>query len=1246
MLPTHLQYPHFVPDQLLRAEHLNQVFAFLDEQGRMTRTNLIGMGIVCGLVPQLSADGRQITLSAGVGVTSQGHLIAIESRSFSRRKSYPVDREKVYSAFVDEDLKPRFPVDELLAPSETEGTQAFDRKFLAGKQLLLFVELETIDAKNCQPDSCDDKGRQIHWNLRVLLVPRDAMAEAHAAYDQAPIQTLSDLPWVRMPRFDVEATALMDTSSLIAAYQKILGAKYLARWEKMLSETYLRLAPWVHDLYSGNPFKGFASRFSAIHPSSKDLFALIHIQYYYDYLADVNEAYTALRELATRLISLCQPQADPFPRHLLLGLADPSEDGAESPAYRHRFIPSRAISGEAESIGELRNLFRRLVEIVRGFSLPQAEVENWRRPRSKNAVRITPSRWGNPPFTGKAIPYYYRPDKPGDPLYKLWDPVLRQQGRPEQTLSYHSDQYNLSDDFVKNPLAYDLEPYNFLRIEGHLGMHIRMAVELIQQARGKQRLPFDLLPLGTDLRGLTMALRKIGAGDLEDLGPWAKAPCLMTDLQAQYASWREAMICFLCQQMKNYYPMGGSVQYTHLAPNTAAEAQVSALPLFQRCDPAFSYYPGTWGAYFELFYQQVSQNKLGFLSHFATTTYANFPTGTQAMMGLMYLLHELAMSLPENLDAFSLKTYGEYIGQIHARIKSLRALLDQEKMGDGTRWEDLTSLWDRWDQACVKKEIQTIYTQYLRRKAYAYFLGKLGYFAYQHPGIQHKGGVPMGGTFLIIYHDSESEGAQSDSQKRILDLNPTNLTYDSSAMNPEGIPTVEGSAHTYSNQPSAASPLQGGMRINKAAAQEDPRPGTLEGKIAEALAYFRDWEAEHPPTDQDSHLASLLEDLRPGTVIADFFLPYHCGSDCPPIQFTMPAPAPPKEDLRIHMEPDQFCAEDKGQYAVEVFPQGGKLQGEGVREKDGQFVFSPSAIDLGSEPSRAIELTYSRGDDQTSITVQVFAPAYDQIQAESGADPMTWSFSTAMGLGDQWHWDFGDGETSQDSKPQHKYQKEGGYQVRLKLSHGPCPPVEIETRIEVKGKPKLPMKCLPLADLLKTLQGFSKKYPKVYASYSKSNPAVLEFAHLLTEVHKMGPQELEKYLQEIGYAERMQNWINHTVERMYGKEWGPISIEFFELLLAMNMHLACGRQGQIGKPNDPLALDALFKLLDHALSFWNKESWPISTQIKQNLNQVLNLCKQELARAKEAGWGEEAHNYVYLLQQWVRRLEKLVQEIA
>ncbi|MRR57845.1 MAG: hypothetical protein EG824_06495, partial [Deltaproteobacteria bacterium] len=77
MEPTQDNYPIFEANQVLSFSHLNQVFNYLDEQERLTRANLIGIGIVCGLEIRFNPDEspETIHLSRGCGVTSQGYLI-------------------------------------------------------------------------------------------------------------------------------------------------------------------------------------------------------------------------------------------------------------------------------------------------------------------------------------------------------------------------------------------------------------------------------------------------------------------------------------------------------------------------------------------------------------------------------------------------------------------------------------------------------------------------------------------------------------------------------------------------------------------------------------------------------------------------------------------------------------------------------------------------------------------------------------------------------------------------------------------------------------------------------------------------------------------------------------------------------------------------------------------------------------------------------------------------------------------
>ena len=74
MNPTEVTYPVFEANQVLTNAHLNDLFEYLDEQTRLTRSNLIGIGIVCGLEVTFEAPGT-VHLSKGCGVTSQGYLI-------------------------------------------------------------------------------------------------------------------------------------------------------------------------------------------------------------------------------------------------------------------------------------------------------------------------------------------------------------------------------------------------------------------------------------------------------------------------------------------------------------------------------------------------------------------------------------------------------------------------------------------------------------------------------------------------------------------------------------------------------------------------------------------------------------------------------------------------------------------------------------------------------------------------------------------------------------------------------------------------------------------------------------------------------------------------------------------------------------------------------------------------------------------------------------------------------------------
>ena len=79
----HDRYPKFVADQVLTEKSLNQMFGYLEEQQRLTRSTLIGIGVMCGMEVRPAADSTSLTITQGVGVTSKGYLVPFPETTYA-----------------------------------------------------------------------------------------------------------------------------------------------------------------------------------------------------------------------------------------------------------------------------------------------------------------------------------------------------------------------------------------------------------------------------------------------------------------------------------------------------------------------------------------------------------------------------------------------------------------------------------------------------------------------------------------------------------------------------------------------------------------------------------------------------------------------------------------------------------------------------------------------------------------------------------------------------------------------------------------------------------------------------------------------------------------------------------------------------------------------------------------------------------------------------------------------------------
>lgn len=519
-------YPIFEANQVLSHSHLNRFFDYLDEQERLTRANLIGIGIVCGLEISLSVkDGAPIiTVSKGCGITSEGYLIVEpeDNVELALYRDYAPPGDVDYSPFFPPAKEPsggkRLPYDlQELVPKEEadEATKPLaDLPDLGNKAVLMFLELKNKGLRNCSPDNCDDKGSAITATVRRLLISKsdlDKIIEAKNLKSGPYSAVLADalkeklgLDDIRLPRYDVPNTGLSPATTIevLTAFQKVFVANELAtKTRNALTAAYKAFKPAVREVFPEDPFSGFTEKFGFLDKPDTPA-QLLFLQYYYDFFDDLLKAYEEFRRKGVELLSACCPPADLFPRHLMLGTLAPETETTPS-SYRQQFWASPAINHCKERTNELRLLFQRLVGMVTSFTnnppLPTSDVKTL--PKTDMQIRITPSKFGGVPLSDKAIPYYYLQD--GDPpLYQLWNAERTRRNRANQNPGYHSDNYTPpAPPFVTNALRYDLEPYDFLRIEGHLGKRYQGVLKTLSSLINEFRLPIGVIAISTGKAG-------------------------------------------------------------------------------------------------------------------------------------------------------------------------------------------------------------------------------------------------------------------------------------------------------------------------------------------------------------------------------------------------------------------------------------------------------------------------------------------------------------------------------------------------------------------------------------------------------------------------------------------------------------------------------------------------------------------------------------------------------------------------
>lgn len=478
-------YSVFEKDQVLTHDQLNTVAEYFEDQTRLTRTKLLGVGIVCGL--RVSVKGATVTVSKGAGVTTDGDLLFFKDDTvFDQFKPYDESNPKYtpFSAALKKKVYQLMPK----VPAKERDPQAIDLSEFKSKgggvlddmAAVLFMEGYVKDEDLCTGTDCDNLGQNFINTIKLLVMDKksaEALNQTIPTSDLAArllTEVVADRPLL--------PAGLDSTNKLIAIYRASclnIHNKLTAEFAKLDTQIWTSLG----ERFPSDTAAKWATNLTTI----KGLFGAndSRVQYYYDFLKDVVETYNCFRRLLFGDSTWCCPDQDSFPKHLLLG--NVVSDGSDPQPNRTGFYPSPMVSWTVEQLNHAAFLAQKVNALIQTFAVP-----------ASTAVRITPSRFEDVCLEERAIPYYY-PVSNVNPIQQRWSYRLHQQGMDVWNYSYHAAAYKAQGG-AANPLATQMGCYSFFRIEGHLHQAVSTVQATIEAEIKSRNLPFVVRTvfLGTD----------------------------------------------------------------------------------------------------------------------------------------------------------------------------------------------------------------------------------------------------------------------------------------------------------------------------------------------------------------------------------------------------------------------------------------------------------------------------------------------------------------------------------------------------------------------------------------------------------------------------------------------------------------------------------------------------------------------------------------------------------------------------
>ncbi len=474
-------YSVFEKDQVLTEAQLNSVTEYLDDQDRLDRVSLIGVGIVCGL--GVSRSGGSVSLGKGLGITTDGDLLRVAAdTSYTRFKPYDANYPQYPPLYVDSETM--LPAWELIAAGTTDPLSRSLTQFnsntghaLADMVALLLVESYIKDHDLCTGADCDNHSKDYISALRLILVEKSSVSALMPAIRTADAAARA---LDHLVADHVTVSSALETPAELAARFRGACDNMHARLVGALPKLWSEASFLFGDVFGADPTAGWLSRLTAIRNgfASSDS----RIQYYFDFLKDLIATWNEMRDLLFGENAWCCPDLDGFPKHLMLGDLAP---GGESQSNRLGFYPAAAIN-RGERVAEAGFLAAKIDRMIDSFNLPAVQT-------SAASIRVTPSRGATQSLQQRAIPYYL-PHTASKAMIDRWSYRLARRDMNRFNYSYHASKYSAQGG-AADPLASAIDGNDFFRIEGHQGLPATTVLNRIRKLIADHNLPFDVCGL-------------------------------------------------------------------------------------------------------------------------------------------------------------------------------------------------------------------------------------------------------------------------------------------------------------------------------------------------------------------------------------------------------------------------------------------------------------------------------------------------------------------------------------------------------------------------------------------------------------------------------------------------------------------------------------------------------------------------------------------------------------------------------